>query len=90
MNNIYQKVMKKKIDHENDNENENNGGIEKGTVFDFEDSHVTEKTSFSLLFSRKIIDPSESYSAIARAYFIPGFSGMKNVYNSYSALKKTN
>ena len=92
INDVYQKVMKKKIDHENvnENENENNGGIEKGRVFDFQDSHVVGKTFFSLLFSRKIIDPSESYSAIARAYFIPGFSGMKNAYNSYSALKKTN
>ena len=84
--------MKNKINVEN--ENENNGGIELGKLFDFEDSQAPEgrkeKATFSLFLSKKIIDPSESHSAIARAFFIPGFSGMKNVYNSYSALKKVN
>lgn len=90
INCIYHKIMKNKINLEN--ENENNGGIEVGKLFDFEDLQspegLKEKTTFSLFLSKKIIDPSESYSAIARAFFIPGFSGMKNVYNSYSALKK--
>ena len=84
--------MQNKINGEN--ENENNGGIEVGKLFDFEDlpspEGLKEKTTFSLFLSKKIIDPSESYSAIARAFFIPGFSGMRNVYNSYSALKKVN
>lgn len=92
INSIYYKIMQNKINLEN--QNENNGGIEVGKLFDFEDSRspegLKEKTTFSLFLSKKIIDPSESYSAIARAFFVPGFSGMKNVYNSYSALKKVN
>ena len=90
INSIYHKIMQNKINGEN--ENENNGGIEVGKLFDFEDLQspegLKEKTTFSLFLSKKIIDPSESYSAIARAFFIPGFSGINNVYNSYSALKK--
>lgn len=48
----------------------------------------SEPIKFQLLFSRRIIDAARSSSSIARAYFIPGYSSVKNAYSSYSALKR--
>jgi hypothetical protein len=42
-----------------------------------------------VLFSEPIIDPSRSLSSLARAFFIPGYSGVKNRYSYYVVLKST-
>ena len=48
---------------------------------------AAEEVRFRLLFDRKVIDPAGSSSAVARAYFLPGISQLKNSYKYYSALK---
>ena len=64
-------------------------GDDKGKSRDFDIPDTdSDPVSFRLLFSRRIIDPALSSSSIARAYFIPGLSSMKNAYSSYSALKR--
>ena len=49
---------------------------------------VADISNFRFLFSTRVINPSKSRSAVARAYFIPGLSGTANAFNSYSAFKR--
>lgn len=64
-------------------------GDEEEMSMDFSSpGNDSETVNFRYLFSRRVIDPSRSLSSLARAYFIPGLSRIKNTYNSYSAFKK--
>ena len=62
-----------------------------GKIFEFKSEGINEDSDnsrFQYLFSSRIINASKSQSVIARAYFIPGISGIRNSYNSYTAFKK--
>ena len=72
-------------------EEEEEGGNEADSYFQIADEVQAdipaEDVRFRLLFDRKVIDPAGSSSAVARAYFLPGISLLKNSYKYYSALK---
>lgn len=70
---------------------EEEGGNEVDSYFqimsEVQQGIPAEDVRFRLLFDRKVIDPAGSSSAVARAYFLPGLSRLKNSYKYYSALK---
>ena len=88
---IIESGTDKQSELEDDNRNETEEVKKVGRIFQFKSERIDEipnVTNFKYLFSSRIIDAFKSQSVLARAYFIPGVSGFRNSYNSYTAFKK--